>query len=408
MKLAVILIFVAVQLFNFLLKFLDYSKRNEELPQNVSDVYDEKTYHKRNAYQMEKLRLGIVSGVTSMILTLAYLIFDFHSLLFDFISLRSQSVHIQAFFMLGVIMLISLAVSTVFDVYETFHIEEKYGFNKSTAKIFISDLIKQIILFAVLMGGLLSLFLTLYFAMDSLIFLIFSIIVVFFSFCASFLYPYFSRLFNKFSPLEDGTLKEKINAFAAASNFPVKKIFVMNASKRTTKLNAYFSGTGKSKVIVLYDTLVQKLTEDEILAVLAHEMGHAKKRHTLLNTFLSIITIAIFAFVAQYIVINEAVSAAFGFANLNIAFGIYIFFMVVAPLSIALSIPQKYISRRFEYAADKYAAQHIGKEPMISALKQLARCNYSNLTPHKVVVAIKYSHPPLTQRINALEKISDK
>lgn len=404
MKIGIIAIFLLTTAFGFFLKFLTWKKRNAPVPENVNDVFDSQTYLKRNAYQMEKMRLGIFSGIVTSLITLAYLVFNFHSLMFEFIAGLTSSVTLQAFFIFGVTMCISVVSSTAFSAIDTFKIEAKYGFNKSTVKTFIVDTVKELILTAAIIGGLLSLFLLMYAKLDTWMFPAFYLIVIIILFAVNFLAHFFSKLFNKFTTLEEGTLKDKINAFASKTGFKVKRIFIMNASKRSTKLNAYATGFGKNKTIVLYDTLISKMTEDEIVAVLAHEIGHAKKGHVYYKLLASCVFFAIMVFAAQYVISSSAVAEAFGFSGANVIFGIYILTIAFTPLSLVLNIPICALSRAYEFAADKFAKDTAGGEHIKSALKKLAKENFSNLTPHKFVVLMTYSHPPLSERIEAIDK----
>ena len=305
--------------------------------------------------------------------------------------------------MLGVVSLIGLIPGTAFGAYECFVIEERYGFNKSSVKTFAGDIIKSLLIGIILAGGLLTLFMYLYFTKGVVVFTAFFFILTALVAVIGFFAHYFTMIFNKFTPLSEGPLWEKINALSVKAGFPVKKIAVMDASKRSTKTNAYFTGFGKNKMIVLYDTLLEKLEEDEIISVLAHEMGHYKKKHVPAGMLISILNIAVLVSLSRYIVGSEDISIAFGFAELNVAFGIYVFMIFYAPLSILLSIPANILSRSFERAADGFAVLHSHKNDMVSALKKITRDNYSNLTPHPFVVFISHSHPTLSRRISDMD-----
>ena len=220
----------------------------------------------------------------------------------------------------------------------------------------------------------------------------------------SFLSPLLIRIFYKLTPLEDGSLKDKVQALADQTGYKFKAIYVVDASQKSTKLNAFAAGYGKTKTIGLFDTLIEKMSEEEVIAVLAHEIGHAKKGHILTSAPLSFLTLAIMMVAAYFVVTMPASSQAFGFADVNIAFGIYVLFILVSPLMLLMQIPDAALSRKHEYEADAIGKELAGGEAMVSALKTLYRESFGNLTPHPFVVMMEYSHPPLTQRVQAIEE----
>ena len=405
MKLIVILIILLLTAYKFLLEYLDYRNRNATIPDNVKDVYDEETYIKRNEYKTECTRLSLVEEIVTLPLFLLILTLNIHSFLFDYASRYTDNVYIRTFFMLGVLVfLISVIIGNIFSWYDTFVIEEKYGFNKTTRKTFITDAIKSFIFVRCLIfGGGLALFMHLYFSFGNQVFLIFFFIAVAFIIIMFFFNHVFSKLFNKFLPLEDGPLKGKILSLADKTGYPVKRVLVMDGSKRSTKINAYFTGFGKSKTIVLFDTLIEKLNEDEVVAVLAHEIGHAKHKHTLKGIPFAILMVAALLFMARFFVAQESISLAFGFnEGLNVAFGLYISLLITSPLILIANLPLAARMRKFERDADAYAANYAGADNLISALKKLARENFGNLTPHPLVVRLTHSHPTISQRVEHL------
>ena len=395
MKLIVILTYLAAVCYEFILDYLNYKNRNAPLPDNVKDVYDEETYVRRSQYSMEHLRLDIFSSMSTTVLSLLYLTLNVHNYLFNVGIGFTPNLYLQTGFMMGAVMLLELLIGIPFNVVSTFKIEQKYGFNKSTVKTFIGDIIKQLLILAVVGFGLLSLFIWLYGKIGDTVFSAFFFVLVGLSVILNFFFHVFSKIFNKFKPLEDGMLKTKVEELARKTGYSVKRIFVMDASKRSTKINAYFAGFGRNKTIVLYDTMLESLSEDEIIGILAHELGHFKKKHTVLNFVLGLVSMAILLLGAQFIVTQEAVSAAFGFEEPNLAFGMLVFFVLYAPVAKVLAIPRNIISRKFEYAADKFAAEYADKEAFISSLKKIHSLNYANLSPHPLVVLASYSHPPL-------------
>ena len=404
MKILVITIFLLVTAFGFFLKYLTYTRRNAPLPENVKDVFDEETYKKNQAYKMDGLKFSIISGLISTVVLLVVLIFNLHHLLYAFITSYTTNIYLTGLFIFIIPMLVGSIISQLVGIYDTFVIEERYGFNKTTPATYIIDFLKMLLISLVLGGGLLSLFILLYDIMGDWVFLSFFFVLVAFQLFISFISPLLIRIIYKLTPLEDGELKEKITALAERTGYKLKGIYMVDASKRSSKMNAFASGFGKTKTIGLFDTLVEKMTEDEIVAVLAHEIGHAKKRHILKSTPLSLITFAIILVFAYFIVTMPEVSMAFGFENANPIFGLFILFILISPIMVLLDIPDNALSRKFEYEADAFEKEQVGKEVSISAIKKLYREDLGNLTPHPFVVMMEHSHPTLSQRIDAFEK----
>jgi len=403
MKAIIIGIFLLMELFGFFLEYLNYKNRNAVLPENVKDVFDKETYTKKQEYEMENLRLRIISGICGLIVMLAVLVFNLHTFFFDLLNI--ESMYLRVYFMFFMVALISLPLGIIFGAIKTFKVEAKYGFNKSTVGTFIGDIIKSQLIMGVLVLGLISLFMLLHGAMGDWVFLVFFFVLVAIMLFIVFFAHFFSKIFNKFTPIDEGSLKEKIDALAAKTDFPVKRVFSMDASRRSTKLNAYFTGFGRNRTIVLYDTLIETMDEDEVISVLAHEIGHAKKRHTLVSMPLAFGIVALLLLGAFFVVNQVPISTAFGFYELNIAFNIFVLMIFASPVMMLIQIPRNIISRRFEYAADAYEASHTGKKTAISALKKLYREDYGNLTPHPLVVLLRHSHPTLTQRIVGIEAV---
>jgi len=410
MKLIIVLITLLLTAYTLMLDYLDYRNRNAPIPENVKDIYDEQTYKKRNDYETESAKLSLIEKMVGLPLSLLVLTFNIHSFLYDYAGGFTENVYLRTLFMFGVLFLLSsVVIDNIFDWYDTFVIEEKYGFNKTTRRTFITDAIKHLLITQCLItGGAVALFMYLYFTFGNLVFIIFFFVVTAFVIIMFFFNHAFSKLFNKFTPVEDGALKNKILALADATGYPVKRVLVMDGSKRSTRLNAYFTGFGKSKTIVLYDTLVEKMEEDEVVAVLAHEIGHAKHRHTLKGIPFSVLMIAALLFIAQFFVSREAVSLAFGFEEMNIAFGLYISLLIAIPLLLPANLPLNSLMRKFERDADVYAAKYAGADNLISALKKLARENFSNLTPHPLVVKLTHGHPTISQRVEHLASLATR
>jgi STE24 endopeptidase len=294
-----------------------------------------------------------------------------------------------------------------FDYYQTFSIEERYGFNRSTKQTFVMDAIKNVVLSSALLFGVYSFLYFIYTVFsDQLLFLIAGVwagLSVLFILIAMF-NGLIVRVFNKLTPLEDGSLKTRINELATDAGFTLKRVFVMDASKRSAKLNAFFTGLGKTKEIVLFDTLIEKMSEEEVLSVMAHEIAHYLHKDIYRMIVENILIFAVYA-AALGVVFSQQdlIMIGFGFEAFNVAFGFLLFTFIISPISFVVSIPRMYLSRVAEYKADAYSATKIDKSHMIHALKVLAKESLSNLTPHPWYVTLYYSHPPMSERIAALE-----
>ena len=284
------------------------------------------------------------------------------------------------------------------------HIEEKYGFNRTQAKTFAGDKVKEFLLQFGLMIGLASMVMGLHKSFGDWLILAFAAFATLFLLFITFLFPFFSRIFNKFTPLEDGELKEGITALLEKNGYKVRAIQVMDASRRSTKSNAYFTGFGKMKTIVLYDTLVAAMTTDEILAVFAHEMGHGLHRDTLKNHILTFLQMLVLGLLAWATLRHPEIFRPFGFEGVNYGFAVLLMmsveFALIAPL---FGLVMSWFSRRAEYRADQQAVKEGYGPALVSALKKLAKENFSDLSPSPVLVALEYSHPTLSQRIDAIE-----
>jgi len=404
MRVFIIVIVIAIAAFEFFTKYLTYSRRNAPLPENVKDVYDEKEYKRNQAYKMDNLKFSIVTGVFSLLISLLILLLEIHHRLYEFITGFTTNVYLTGLFIMLVPIVVLTFLGQLLGIYDTFVIEERYGFNKTTPRTFVMDFLKSLLLVVILVSVLLSLFLLLHNILGHWVFLAFFFVLLSFQLFMSFISPLLIRIFYKLTPLEEGELRDKIQALAEKTGYKLKGIYMVDASKRSTKLNAFASGFGKTKTIGLFDTLVEKMTDDEILFILGHEIGHAKKGHILKTKPFSLLTFGILLVAAYFLVTMPAVSQAFGFSEVNLVFGIYILFIVTSPFMLLLQIPGNALSRKFEYEADAFGKACSSKEAAISSLKKLYREDLGNLTPHPFVVMIEYSHPPLSQRVEGLEK----
>jgi len=405
----VFIIIITILVFNFVLeRVLEYvnSRRfQNELPDEIKDVYDQERYKKSQEYKKENYRFSIITSTFSFLLVLG--MFLFNGFAFADAIARNISSHIILVTLLffGILMFVFDLITTPFSLYDTFVIEEKFGFNKTTVKTFILDKLKGWLLSAIIGGGLLAVIVWFYLKTTVYFWLYaWALIGTFSIFMSMFYSNLIVPLFNKQTPLEEGDLREKILEFSQKAGFKLKNIYVIDGSKRSTKANAYFTGLGSKKRIVLFDTLIQDLEKNEIVAVLAHEIGHYKKRHTVTGLVISIIQTGLILYILSLLIWNPVLSAALGTSQPSFHIGMIAFGVLYSPISTILGLGMNVISRKHEYQADRYAGDRYEPESLIEALKKLSRKNLSNLTPHPVYVFFHYSHPPLLQRIRALMK----
>ena len=398
-------IILGMFVFEFLISVLNYRYKNQPIPENVQGLYDKDKYHKWLEYSMANFKFGIISNTIStavMLLLLSLGAFGF----FEELSIEvTSSALLQTLFFLLMYYVISFIMALPLSYYRVFKIEESFGFNKMTKKLFVIDKIKSFILTVVFGGGIISLLFVIFEAFSNIwIFILIAYVVIFTVMLLLFLFNgVFVRLFNKLTLLEEGSLKEKIDALAVSLGFEVKRIYVMDGSRRSTKLNAFFSGLGKTKEVVLFDTLIEKSTEDQILAVLAHELGHATHKDTLKGLIQQLFVIGLYVLVLGFILTTADLHTAFYLSNVHFGFSIILMSILLSPVNTLLGLYTNYVSRIHEYKADAFAAKHTSKEAMISALKLLVVENFANLTPHPLYVKLYYSHPPISSRIASVE-----
>jgi len=402
-------IIIGILLLNFIIdKILDHlnSKHyNDPIPSELNDVYDENDYLKSQKYKLENYRFGVFTSSISLAATLAFFFFDGFSWVDTIARSYSDNTIIIALIFFGIIMFASDILGTPFSYYHTFVIEEKYGFNKTTQKTYILDKIKGWLMTAIIGGGLLSAIIWFYNSTgDSFWLWAWGIITVFIFFMNLFYAKLIVPIFNKQTPLGEGSLRSKIEDYTSKVGFKLSKVFVIDGSKRSTKANAYFSGFGKEKRITLYDTLINDLDEEEIVAVLAHEVGHYKRKHVIFNLIASIATTGFTLWVLSLLIGNSMLSEALNVSEPSFHIGLIAFGVLYSPISELTGLVMNYISRKFEYQADDYAKSTYSASPLVSALKKLSKNNLSNLTPHPYYVIAHYSHPTLLQRFRNLYK----
>ena len=376
---------------------------NDTLPPELEDVYDKKEYEKSQSYKATNYKFTNITSLFSFLLTLVFFHFDGFEYVDNIARSYSSNNIIIALIFFGIIMLGSDLLTTPFSYYKIFVIEENFGFNKTTINTFIIDKIKGWLMLVIIGAGILSLVLWFYEVTGSNFWLYsWALVTIFSVFMNMFYSKLIVPLFNKQVPLKDGDLRDKIAAYAATVGFNLNKIFVIDGSKRSTKANAYFSGFGSEKRVTLYDTLIKDLDEEEILAVLAHEVGHYKRKHIIFNLMASILLTGLTLYILSLLVSNPLLSNALGVKIASFHIGLIAFGLLYSPISEITGLIMNNLSRKFEYQADNYAKNTYASEPLISSLKKLSKNSLSNLTPHPAYVFMHYSHPTLLERIKNL------
>jgi STE24 endopeptidase len=383
---------------------LNMNSITEDVPDGFQGHYDEEKYAKSQAYLKDNTRFGLLSSTFSLGLMLIVI----HTGLFGILDhiVRAQTVHpiLAGLLFFGIIFIINDMINLPFSLYGTFVIEEKYGFNKTTAKTFMLDKLKgyalTVILGSVVIGPILYFFNT---YGENGWWIAWGLITAFMIAVQPLFVHVIAPMFNKFTPLEEGELRTTIESFAEKVNFPIARIDMMDGSRRSAHSNAYFSGFGKWRRIALFDTLLEKHSTEEIVSVVAHEVGHYKKKHIIFGTILGIIETGIMLFIFNLLMNDPALFAVFGVENVSVYGGLIFFGMLYSPVSLVTSIFTTALSRKNEYEADTYSLENTqNKEALVSMLKGLAANNLSHLTPHPLMVFLSYSHPPVMDRIAAV------
>lgn len=401
-------IIITIIVINFIidkvLDALNAKHYNDELTKELKDVYDEDAYKKSQAYKARNYKFGIYSSIFSLLLTLGFLIFDGFEFVDNIARSNSDNSVVIGLLFFGIIMIGSDIISTPFAYYKTFVIEEEFGFNKTSKTTFILDKLKGLLMTIILGGGILALIIWFYQLTGNQFWLYaWGLVTIFTLFMNMFYSRLIVPLFNKQTPLEDGDLRTKISEYANSVGFNLSKIFVIDGSKRSTKANAYFSGFGREKRVTLFDTLINDLEEEEVVAVLAHEVGHYKRKHIVFNLVTSVGLTGLMLFILSIFISNPLLSQAIGVETSSFHVGLIAFGLLYSPISEITGLIMNYVSRQFEYQADDYAKNTYKAEPLISSLKKLSKNSLSNLTPHKAYVFMHYSHPTLLDRIQNLK-----
>jgi len=404
--LAIILVIITVDFFfDQGMEWLNLKSQKDEIPNEMKGFYDEEKYQKSQEYQRANTKFSFLTSTFSFILSFSLLYFGFFGWLDGEVSTRIDGDIWQAMAFFGVLFIVSDIINTPFGIYSTFVIEEKFGFNKTTPKTFITDKLKGYLLTIVIGGALGWVFLYLVFTLGQNFWIYFlAVIAVFMLVINMFYTSLILPLFNKLTPLEDGEIKDAIENYCKKENFPLSNIFVIDGSKRSKKSNAFFSGIGKKKKVVLYDTLIENQSTEELVAIFAHEVGHFKKKHIVQGYILSILQVAITLLILSFMIFNQDLSTALGGERVAVHLNLVAFGILYSPISHITGLLMMLLSRKNEFQADAFAAHTYKGEALQTALKKLSVDNLSNLYPHKAYVFFNYSHPPLLSRLSAIDR----
>jgi len=412
MNIYLVIIIVAL-LVNYALSttaaWLNLRNISEELPQEFHGFYDEERYRKSQQYLRETTAFGLIHDTFHLVIILAFILAGGFNFVDEIARSAGADTITTGLIFAGIILLMSQLIDIPFSAWSTFVIEEKFGFNKTTVKTFITDILKGLVLTALIGGLVFAVIIWFFEAMGPEAWIYCWVALSIFQIMLMFVAPVLIMpLFNKFEPLGPGKLKKSIMDYARKENFKMQGVFKMDGSKRSTKSNAFFTGFGKFKRIVLFDTLIARHTVEELTAIIAHEMGHYKLKHILKAIVRSILMAGFTFWLLSLFIGNQGLFQAFRMEHVSIYASLFFFGFLYAPIGMVTGIIDKAISRRHEFEADEYAVRSYGHpDDMINALKKLSVDNLSNLTPHPFMVALEYSHPPVLERIRAIRKIAN-
>jgi STE24 endopeptidase len=403
----ILAITVVSYLFDQILEFINLKSQRTDIPKEIEAFYEKEKYLKSLAYHRELARFSFITSAFSFLLSLGMLLSGGFGWVDSWLRMYIDNTIVLALVFFAVLVVASDILTIPFQWYSTFVIEEKYGFNKTTLRTFVTDKLKGYLLTAVVGGVLMAALIHLILTIGPSFWIWFSVLAaVFVLFVNMFYTTLILPLFNKLTPLPAGELKTAIENFSRKVNFPLDSIFVIDGSKRSKKANAFFSGIGKKKKIVLYDTLIENHTTDELVAVLAHEVGHFKKKHVIWGYVLSILQIVFTLFVLSKMTYSESVSMALGGSQLAIHLNLLAFGILFSPISGITGLFMNMYSRRNEFEADAYAKETFDGTALSNALKRLSVDSLSDLYPHPLYVFFHYSHPPLLRRLAALSGVT--
>ena len=402
--LIILLILIAFNyIFSTLLEYLNDRNWKDEIPKSLKDFYQKDKYLKAKEYKKINGKLSFISSTISFLITISLLVLGIYGKVSDYFMINYQNIFVQSSLFFLSFYVLNLIVSTPFQYYSTFSIETKFGFNKTTLKTFVLDKLKGMFLSLTIGGILLYVALVLYSKINNGFWIYLWLgLSLFTLFIQMFYTTLIVPLFNKLTPLEDGSLKSKIENYSKKIGYSLSNIFVIDGSKRSTKANAFFSGIGPKKTIALFDTLLEKHTEEELVAVLAHEVGHYKKNHIFQGLVLTIIQIGLMTYLLELCLNSSNLINSLGGEITSFHLGLIVFSMLFSPIGLLIGVFMNILSRKNEYEADKFAKQTYNGKDLELALKKLSVDSLSNIYPHPFYVFVHYSHPPLIKRLEAL------
>ena len=405
----VIYIFIFFILFGFvfssILEYLNSKNWNDSIPEVLKDFYKENDYKRAKNYKIDRDKVSLISSLLSTSITILFIVSGFYGKISDYSIYYFDSLFIQSATFFLFFLIISTTISLPISYYSVFTVEEKYGFNKTTKITFLKDKIKGLLMSLIIGGFILFVSIQIYILFGANFWLwLWLFLSVFLILTNMFYTTLIVPIFNKLSPLEEGSLKNKIEEYSKKIGYSLDKIFVIDGSKRSSKANAFFSGLGPKKTIALFDTLIDKHEEDELVAVLAHEVGHYKKNHIKQALLLSVLQVGVICYVLQLCLNEPTLSYALGANESSFHLGLIAFSFLFSPISIIIGIGMNILSRRNEYEADNFAKESFNPESLKNALKKLSSDSLTNLYPHPLYVFVHYSHPPLLKRLEALDR----
>ncbi len=390
-----------------ILGYLNIKNSSKPVPSILADIYDPEKYKRQQSYFRINSKFGIITSTFGFLISFVMFAAGGFGWLDQVVTSFTLNQTLQSLFFFGILFFANDLLTIAFEIYDTFVIEQKFEFNKVTPKIFIQDKLKGYLLTIIIGGGILFAIISIYHYTAEYFWLIaWGVVTAFSLFMSLFYSEIIVPLFNKQTPLPDGELRNEIELFANKVGFKLNNIFVIDGSKRSTKANAYFTGFGPKKRIVLYDTLMDKLTTQEIVAVLAHEIGHYKHKHTLKNMLVSLPSSLLMFYILGLLLSSDTLALAMGGTAANFHLNVLAFGLLYTPLSLLLSLFSNSLSQKYEFQADSFTAQHGLGDDLIAGLKKLSTTSLSNLTPHPLYVFFYYSHPTLYQRISNILSVN--
>ena len=387
--------------------YLNLKSLSKELPEEFEGVYDEETYAKSQEYTKVRTKFGFLTGGFDLAVVLGFWFSGGFNWLDQIVRAWGFGELLTGLMYIGILIVAKTILNLPFSIYSTFVIEERFGFNKTTPKTFVLDMVKGLGLGLLIGTPLLAGILWFFMYAGDLAWIYAWGAVTAFTLIMQYVAPtWIMPLFNDFTPLEEGELRSAIEEYSEKVNFPLKGLFVIDGSRRSSKSNAFFTGFGDNKRVALYDTLIENHTVRELVAVLAHEIGHYKKKHVIKGMITSVAQTGVLFFLLSIFLNAQGLFDAFYMEDMSVYAGLIFFGMLYAPIDMILSVFMQMISRKHEFQADAYAAETTGEpEDMVSTLKKLSKDNLSNLTPHSFYVFLNYSHPPVLERIRAIRQL---